>query len=572
MAHFTYTKKRFNLAFPFSSYINVYTHTNMKLVFSSLIKNFLPLSFLIFLGVTNLLAQTSQNIDFLSNWNGSGEEYSDIWGYADGTGQEYAIIGSQNQTHFINISNPSNPVPINSFTGSANTFWRDFKTYQNYAYGVSEGSGSLQIFDLSGLPNQVTKVFDSTVFFTNCHNIFIDEQHGRLYAVGTSIADVVLLDLTANPASPTLIRNINLQGAYVHDVYVRDHIGYCSHEARGLYVYDFENPNNVVLKGTLTSYTNQGYNHSSWLTADGNTLMMADENHDLAVKVVDVSDLTDIEVTSIFKSTLESPTATNSIAHNPFVIGNKYVAVSYYHDGVQIYDISNPANPVRAAYFDTYTGNSNYNGFTGCWGVYPYLPSGRIIASDILNGLYVLEPTLDCAFNKWLDGTIVEGQYAAVQKIISSGEIITASAVTYTAGETIDLLPGFDTFQGGTFLAEIGDCPPRQDVATFQTPTNPIEATYQNSLVATYQEGPSTIEATPNPTTSWLSVEINIPTRQPAEVRLFAANGQLLQYEKITSVHQTLQYDFSKYGKGMYILQLRTPSESISKKIMVVGE
>ncbi|MFZ9943432.1 MAG: carboxypeptidase regulatory-like domain-containing protein, partial [Bacteroidia bacterium] len=31
-------------------------------------------------------------------------------------------------------------------------------------------------------------------------------------------------------------------------------------------------------------------------------------------------------------------------------------------------------------------------GFNGCWGVYPFLPSGTIVASDIDNGLYVLTP------------------------------------------------------------------------------------------------------------------------------------------------------------------------------------
>ena len=77
---------------------------------------------------------------------------------------------------------------------------------------------------------------------------------------------------------------------------------------------------------------------------------------------------------------------------------------------------------------------------------------------------------------------------------------------------------------------------------------------------------------TPNPTTSWLTVQINMPTQELADVRLFAANGQLLHYEKVASTQQTLRYDFSKYGEGMYILQLRTPSELLSKKIVVAGE
>ena len=81
-----------------------------------------------------------------------------------------------------------------------------------------------------------------------------------------------------------------------------------------------------------------------------------------------------------------------AIAHNPF-IKDCLAIISYYHEGVQIYDVSNPATPIRVGYFDTDTtiGNGNYSpNYRGCWGVYPFLPSGNIIAADRKNGLFVL--------------------------------------------------------------------------------------------------------------------------------------------------------------------------------------
>jgi hypothetical protein len=87
-----------------------------------------------------------------------------------------------------------------------------------------------------------------------------------------------------------------------------------------------------------------------------------------------------------------APTASNSIAHNPFIKGDS-VYISYYHEGVQVYDISNPNAPVNVSYYDTEPSNTNYNGYRGTWGVYPYLPSGNIIASDVARGLFVLETT-----------------------------------------------------------------------------------------------------------------------------------------------------------------------------------
>ena len=39
---------------------------------------------------------------------------------------------------------------------------------------------------------------------------------------------------------------------------------------------------------------------------------------------------------------------------------------------------------VQVAYYDSYSGSGN--GFDGCWGTYPFLPSGNIISSDINSG------------------------------------------------------------------------------------------------------------------------------------------------------------------------------------------
>jgi hypothetical protein len=81
----------------------------------------------------------------------------------------------------------------------------------------------------------------------------------------------------------------------------------------------------------------------------------------------------------------------NSIGHNPFIKGD-LCFVAYYHDGVQVFNIADTNNITRVAYYDTYT-NTNYSGYDGVWGVYPYLSSGNIIASDDANGLFVLSLT-----------------------------------------------------------------------------------------------------------------------------------------------------------------------------------
>ena len=188
--------------------------------------------------------QVAHNMTLLGQVNNpnlplvSGLRYNDCWGWTDSTGREFAIFGSMGFTYFVNISNPSNPVVCDSAAGTYNgCIHRDFKTYGKYCYGVAdEGSSSLQIFDMSYLPDSVHKVYDSNNFFTRCHNIWIDTIAGRLYAVGTNTQNsgIIVLNVAANPANPPLISSINL-GHYTHDIYVRHDTAWCSNGYDGYY-------------------------------------------------------------------------------------------------------------------------------------------------------------------------------------------------------------------------------------------------------------------------------------------------------------------------------------------------
>ena len=360
-------------------------------------KSFLPLLFTL-CSITAVMAQDSQKLVLLANWDvdtlpaAGSNSYNDCWGYTDCNGNEYAILGSAAYSHFFDITDPTNPIELASFWGGNTTTWRDFKTYRDRAYGVCDNcTEGLQIFDLSNIQDTVIRTYQETEFWGESHNIFIDEQHGRLYSAGTDDVNngLVILDLTGDPDAPTLLANIHLPGGYVHDVYVRDHIAYCSHGFNGLYIYDMSDPTNPITLGTITEYPESGYNHSSWLSEDGTTMIMADETFNRGLKHIDVSDFEDPQVLDVFRSKLEAPTDTASIAHNPFIRGD-LVFISYYHDGIQVWDISQGEDVSRVAYLDTEPNNTNYAGFTGNWGVYPFLPSGNLVVSDMKHGLFVV--------------------------------------------------------------------------------------------------------------------------------------------------------------------------------------
>ena len=366
-------------------------------------------SIILLIFVQSLQAQVFEyNTIQKGQWNGAGETYSDVWGYA-ANGREYAIIGSARYIYFFDVTNPANITLVDKFGPYTSTSWREFKTYGHYAYAVTDGAdaGGLRIFDLQNLPDTVVQVRQTTAFFGKCHMPFIDEANGRLYCAGTDTRNngIIVLDLSVRPDSPSLIINQAMPRGYIHDVYVKNNVMYASHIYSG-YISQY-NCTGSSCTGELSTYQTTGYNHSSFMNADQTYLINAIETAGHPLWYFPINGDGTINGTNIkkFKSkTLREQypagpaSDTGNIGHNPYIVGN-LAYVSYYTDGVQVFDISNVNNIRRVAYFDTDRGHTAYTPvFRGCWGTYPFLPSGNILASDIQSGLWVFSLT-PCAQN-----------------------------------------------------------------------------------------------------------------------------------------------------------------------------
>ena len=412
-------------------------------------------------------AQVSWNMELLSMYddntipdNGNNQyAYNEIWGYAKNN-REYALVGSAAYIHFFDVTDPYNPVLIDQFAGGDTTIWRDIKTFGDYAYTVSDDTEEgMMIFDLSNLPSSVELLSQSDTYLKSAHNIFIDEPNGRLYVAGSNTVNngLIVLNIEDNPTNPDLIGNDTLID-YVHDVYVRDNIAYCSHGNTGYAVWDYNDPAEPILKAALTT---SGYNHSSWLSDDGSFAIFAEEvPRGLPLGIADMTNIDNgfMEVDAYFQFPLITDDDHFNTPHNPFMLGN-HAIVSYYEDGVQIIDLTDPTNPLLVGYFDTFPNNNNYQGYFGCWGVYPYLPSGNIIASDRKYGLHVLrfnDPSLvsveddfsekDIAIfpNPSSDGIFsilnnkIEGEKTLLEVIDLSGKLVHQQYLTNTS-EQINL-------------------------------------------------------------------------------------------------------------------------------------
>lgn len=360
--------------------------------------------------VLSLKAQYSRyNLRMVAHFNDTnlkkvdGDQiWSDITGWKDTVkNREYMIAGSTDSLYFFDITNPLTMKKCDVEAGRArNAINRDYEIYDHYVYCVSDRTsplGSLEIFDLQYLPDSVHKVYDNDTFSINTHTLFIEQASQRMYLCGNIHKPAGSWSMgifsLANPEQPVFLGELDKnQGCpYTHEVFVQRDTAYCSCGTNGLFIYDLRNPQQTVLISSIVApYPGNGYNHSSWLDSSGRYLMFTDENQGSPIKVYDMRQLNSPDLVTYFNSN------TQALPHNAYWKG-RYAYASMYEDGVYVFDMKNVASqtPTMAAFFDTYPKNATgiYNGFHGCWGVWPFLPSGLILASDISEGLFVLEPS-----------------------------------------------------------------------------------------------------------------------------------------------------------------------------------
>jgi len=355
---------------------------------------------------------------------------NDIWGHVDlNTGNEFAIMGIKNGVIVVNVTNPSTPVEVGTISGVSSS-WRDVKVYQHfdenlnlwqaYAYATTEGNnGGVAIIDLNNLPHSISLVEKNNVVST-AHNVYITNvdhslnitlpnQTATLQLIGANSNGGAFRNFSlANPKTLSISAGFNFGSGYTHDgasMVIDDQrsandcgliSGSCTlfidFNEKEMKLWNITDPNNTDLLGSAeyndVDKSNQ-YVHSGWGTENKQFILLHDEFDEqrgglnTTVRIFSIEDL-------------NSPTQvgqwtgpTRAIDHNGFVRGNRYY-MSNYERGLTVLDITDPTTPTEVGFFDTYT-PSNSASFNGAWGVYPFLPSGNILVSDINSGLYILK-------------------------------------------------------------------------------------------------------------------------------------------------------------------------------------
>ncbi|TDJ69595.1 MAG: choice-of-anchor B family protein [Planctomycetota bacterium] len=333
------------------------------------------------------------------NMLGGGSSANDCWGYVAPSGREYAIIGTSNNTVFVEVTSPGNPQVVATMPGPT-SLWRDTKVYQDHAYSVSEGGSGIQVFDMGQIDNGTVTLVGTVndVGTSATHNVAIDEVSGFLYRSGGGSNGLRIYSL-ANPDNPTFVGQWNTK--YVHDVQIVTYttgplagteVAYCcggfngGSSQTGLTILDVTNKSNIQIMDEVF-YSNPAYSHQGWLSEDRNYFYLGDELDEDGVlptttHVIDVSDPTNAFSVGPFTN------GNQAIGHNLFTKGN-LIYEANYRSGLRVFDTSaSQTAPVEVAMFDTYP-DDDHDNYNGLWSCYPYLPSGIVLGSDREKGLFV---------------------------------------------------------------------------------------------------------------------------------------------------------------------------------------
>ncbi len=329
---------------------------------------------------------------------GGGSSGNDCWGYVSPSGREYALMGVNNKLVVVEITTPNAPVVVASVSHSSSS-WSDIKVYLDHAYVVNESGGGLDVIDLSNVDSGIVLLVQrmTTGGFQRSHNVAIDTGSGFLYLCGSNLngGRLVAYDLSI-PGSPTFVGQIaSGVGTYVHDAEIvtftsgpnaGKQIAFCGNGGIGLDIYDVTDKSNMF-RLSRSTYPNLGYCHQVWLGEDGQFAYVNDETNGINETVVfDVSDLANPQLVGTYDS------GVTAADHNLYVKGN-FIFEAEYHAGLRIFcAVDDPINPVQVGWFDTYPANDT-GGFQGAWSVYPFFPSGTVIISDTMQGLFVVDPS-----------------------------------------------------------------------------------------------------------------------------------------------------------------------------------
>jgi len=516
---------------------------------------------LLFLVVLSLSGTAQRNMSLLGRLQYD-EELSDVWGWSNGK-SEYALVGLNNGFSVVDISDPGTPTEV-FFQPGPGTSWRDIKTWKGYAYITNESSEGLLIVDLNSLPenpNLDTATYTGDEFsFQRAHNLYIDEN-GICYIFGANhaLGGVIVLDLNQDPMNPVELGRFN--GFNLHDGVARgDTLWGFAIDNGNVAVLDVSDKANLELIGSFPSPGKAA--HNGWFSDDNRYIFTTDEMDNGVVAAYDMSDLGNPKELDRYRSNPGS----NSVPHNVHY-HEGFLVTSYYKDGITLVDASRPRNLIETGFYDT-SPEASGGGTSGCWGAYPFLPSGLVLATDIANGLFVFRPHYikGC----YLEGTIRSGDDCSTvlrpriqilsTDVAKTGELNGTYAVGFHQAGTYSVLVEADGYISKT----VDNVVLENGVLTnLNVRLDPVDGTSGDN-------GLALLRSYPNPFREQFTLEVRCSDyfETVKELRVINYQGKVVE-EGIWPANELTFQLGGAWGTGLFYLEVRSEGEVIGEMKLI---
>ncbi|KPL06687.1 hypothetical protein AMJ86_07515 [bacterium SM23_57] len=245
----------------------------------------------------------------------------------------------------VDISSPHNLTEL----GSCYTLHEipDMKVSDGYAY-VANGGEGLRIVDVRDPTNPMEVACYNPLGHEYEHAHGLDVVGDYTYVVVLPYPHLYNVN-TSNPLNPVVEGAFELYH-FASDVVVKDEYAYVAADV--FYIIDVEDPFDPIriagidVHGTLTEIA-----VSDEYVIGGNyvfALFEHVENPEGGFYVIDVSDPEDPEVVS----ECMTPNYSTDIDERGLAYNSGYLFIADAYEGLQIYDVTDPANPVVAGYYD----------------------------------------------------------------------------------------------------------------------------------------------------------------------------------------------------------------------------
>jgi len=489
--------------------------------------------------------------------------YSGCWGYVSNSGNEYAIVGGHYGTFIIDITD-SNQVHVSDYVPGTEADWREIKVVNNYAYVVSQifaPGNSMQIIDLSYLPDSVhlAATFDST--FSSAHTIEIndDGEDGFIYVNGPvnspELGGVHILNIS-NPIHPVEVGEYST--TFIHDCIMKGNLLYaCNSPNQTIDVLDITDRSKPKLISQIACCNNI---HSGDLTPDGKFLLVTTEIVGTPAHIFNVED--PWNTSEVAQYTGEDST----IVHNTYIKGeDAYVANN--NGGLRVVDLNDPSFPIEVGYYDTYSG---FNSTThGLFTVYPFFPSGKIIATDREQGLFVFR----------FDQVKPVRVYCHVQDSITQVPLFNVTVDVSQTAETgsTSIYGDFKTsflqneFPAVTLSVKADGYKTATVGRLINSNADSIQLTAQLNLLTNVITpiDSSVLNIFPTLVHQTISVMNENNLKAAATLKFFNTLGELVGEFSIPENNLSASLDISSLPRGMYLAELTEENQSFTKKIIL---